>query len=227
MTEKTLYSYSSNYENRSFDERSLNKPISDLTLEDLNWCLRNRLFLQQVIDIMMNKIEENWEKIDQYYPSQICQWYDAAIQEIITIPFSFWDSRIECFEKICQYIDTSKKRPLKVESKIVKMFLNHKPKLKCWTNDDSKNFLENISYALNLDLAGNLIEAIKHISEIKYALMYGQSVYVEPLYKSISKVEELYEFIRDEFSDIGEDIIEEHLILGLEQEKLITVTNSK
>lgn len=227
MTELTLYSYSSNYENRSFDERSLNKPIDELTLEDINWCLRNRLYLHQVLDLFTDKIETNWEKIDQYYPSRICQWYDEAIREVLTIPYAIWDSRTDNFDKICNYVKASNKRPLKIESKIVELFLNHKPKPKIWTNQDSKNFLDNISYATSLDLAGNLIEAFKQIRELKYALMYGQSVFIEPIFKTIFKEQELYDFIREEYIELGEDIIEDHLILGLQQEKLITVANTK
>ncbi len=227
MTELTLYNYSSNYENKSFDERNLNKKISDLSLEDLNWCLRNRQFLHQVIDLVIEKVEENWEMLDKYYPTQICQWFDEAIQEIITIPFLFWESRIKCFEKICYFITALNKRPLKIEPKLIEMFLNHKPKFKSWTNEDSKKFLENIFCSKNLDIAGNLIEAIIQIREVKYAILSHQRVYIEPLYKSISTIKELYEFIREEYDEIGEDFIEDFIIQnGLEREKLISLTKT-
>ncbi len=218
--ELTLYDYSINWNQKDFDKKNINKPISELSLEDYNWCLRNRYFLNQIIDLTVYQIEKNWDKIDQYYPSRVCQWYDEAIKEIITIPFEFWEYRIDVFKKIQYAIKSLTKRKLEIEDKIVKVFINHNPQPKNWTINDSNKFLEDLGYAEALDLAGNLIEAFNQIKKIKYAIMYGQSVYVEPAYKSISSEEELYEFIRDEYFEL-EELVEEHIIELLKKEKLI------
>lgn len=219
--ENTIYHYSVQYENKSFDERSLNKPISELSLEDINWCLRNRFYLNQILDLVLIKIETNWQDIDQYYPSQICQWYDEAIREIITIPFEFWESRIIFFKKLQGFVRDSNKRTLKIDKSIVEYFLKHEPKSINWKKTDSEKFLDNIGLSIGLDIAGNLIEAINHIKKIKYALMYGQTVYIEPAYKSITNENELYDFIRDEYSEIGEDFIEDQIIDSLKNEKIL------
>ena len=225
--ENTIYHYSVSYENKSFDERNLNKPISELSLEDINWSLRNRYYLHQILDLVLIKIEDNWQDIDQYYPSRICQWYDEAIREIITIPFEFWEGRVILFEKLQGFLRDSNKRPLKVDKSIIDSFLNYKPKEINWTKADSDEFMDNIGYAIGLDIAGNLIEAIDQIKKIKYALMYGQKVYIEPAYKSISSEDELYEFIRDEYSEIGKDLIEDQIIESLKKERTINVANNK
>lgn len=220
----TLFDFSMNWDQINFDSRSLNKPISELSLEDYNWCLRNRLFLNQIIDLTIYQIENNLDKIDKYYPSEVCQWFDEAIIEIITIPFEFWESRISAFQKIQEFIKSYTIRELKIEKQMLNLFLNHTPKPKAWTLKDSKNFIENIAYAEGLDLAGNLIESFNAIKNVKYAIMYDQAVYIEPAYVSISDVNELYKFIREEYSDLG-DIIEDHIIAPLIKEEIITVAN--
>lgn len=225
--ENTIHHYSMNWSNKSFDERNLQKPISELSLEDINWCLRNRYYLNQILDITINKIEANWDIIDQYYPSQICQWYDEAIKEIITIPFNFWESRIESFMKIREYVKASTNRPIELEKSFIELFLKHDPKPKNWTIDDSTEFLDNLGYAQGLDLAGNFIEAFNQIKMLKYALMYGQTVYIEPAYKSISNENELYDFIVEEYSEIGEDLIRDQIIEPLKKERKINVANMR
>lgn len=42
----------------------------------------------------MQKIESYWDKIDVYYPNALCQWYDDAVKEIVTIPLIFRQNNI-------------------------------------------------------------------------------------------------------------------------------------
>ena len=62
-----LFDFSIDWTQINFDNIDLNKPISNLTLTDLIWCLRKRKFTEQVIVIVLDKIRENWTYIDQYY----------------------------------------------------------------------------------------------------------------------------------------------------------------
>ena len=217
---KTLYDFSMNYwSQKEFDVRYVNKPIAELSLEDYNWCLRNRCFLNQIIDLTIYKIEKNWNKIDQYLSSQISQWYEDAIKEIITISFEFWDCRLDAFQKIKEFINLSTKRKFAIETKFIELFVNHSPKPKNWTIDDSNQFSNNLGYA-QMDVVGNLIEAYNQIKKIKYAIMYGQSVYVESADISISNEEELYKIIRDEYSRYNR-LVEENIIEPLKKEKIL------
>jgi hypothetical protein len=50
--------------------------------------------------------------------------------------------------------------------------------------------------------------------------MYGQSVFIVQEYKSISSKEELYTFLRNEYTGF-EEFIEENIIGELKKEKLI------
>jgi len=111
----TLYHFSIDYNQSDFDAKNINKSIADLSLEDINCCLRKRRFLDQIIDITIHKIENNWEKIDAYYPTTLCHWYEDAMKEIVTIPFDFWRSRIAIFHKIQKIIVSSTKRKIEVE----------------------------------------------------------------------------------------------------------------
>ncbi|MEN2400840.1 hypothetical protein GKZ90_0013725 [Flavobacterium sp. MC2016-06] len=219
----TLYNFSVDYYQINFDNKDINKPIVDLSLEDINWCLRKRLFLDQIIDITIQKIENDWEKIDIFYPTTLCQWYDDAIKEIVTIPFDFWRSRIAAFHKIQKFIVSSTKRKIEIEQTIIDHFINHKPTPICWTKKDSDDFNSNLDYALGMDIAGNLIEAYNQIKRVKYALMHGQSVFIEQEYKSISTDEELYTFLRDLYSESEEILlfVEENIIDELKTEKRI------
>lgn len=217
---KRLYDFSENFSQKEFDVRNINKSISDLSLEDYNWCIRNRYFLNQIIDLTIYEIEKNWDKIDKYYSSKLSQWYEDAIKEIITIPFEFWDYRIDAFKKIKNFIQSSTKREFAIETSIIELFVSHIPKPKNWTIDDSKQFLNNLSYAQGMDLIGHLMEAFNQVKQIKYAIMYGQSVYIETTNQSLSNEKELYKFIRDEYSEFGE-LVEKNILEPLKKEKII------
>ncbi|TPG38196.1 hypothetical protein [Flavobacterium pectinovorum] len=216
----TLYDFSVDWNQSDFDTKNIHKPIADLSLEDINWCLRKRRFPDQIIDITIQKIETDWEKIDVFYPTTLCHWYEDAMKEIVTIPFDFWRSRIATFHKIQKFIVSSTKRKIEVEQTIIDLFINHKPTAISWTKKDSDDFGLDLTYAQERDLGGNLIQAYNQIKRVKYALMHGQSVFIEQEYKSISTDEELYIFLRDEYSG-SEEFIEDNIIDGLKKEKRI------
>lgn len=216
----TLYDFSLDYSQSDFDAKNINKAIADLSLEDSNWCLRKRRFLDQIIDITIHKIENDWEKIDAFYPTTLCQWYEDAMKEIVTIPFDFWRSRIATFHKIQKIILSSTKRKIEIEQTIIDLFIHHKPTAISWTKKDSNAFDSDLTYAQERDLGGHLIQAYNQIKRVKYALMHGQAVFIEQEYKSISSDEELYSFLRDEYSGF-EEFIEDNIIDELKKEKRI------
>ncbi len=194
-----------------YDRLDIYKPIGTLTLTDLSWCLRRRDYLEPVVAIVLDKIEENADAINRYFTISICEWYDEVIKEIITIPFDFWDNKHALF---CRYRDTIikfDKRELPIEEAVVQLFLNYKPKPIYWTIKDSEEF----DYYICFELLGNFLHAERMIIKLKYALLNGQSVFIENEFKHITTVAQLVDFIKEEYGSI-DDYFEDYMTLLLE-----------
>lgn len=197
----TLQDFCNSNSDVKFDRLNINKPIGALTLADLNWCLRKRQFLDPVVAIVLDKIEENQLEINQYFTTEICEWYDEAIKEIITIPFTFWDNKHVIFYKYCALITEFSKRQLPLEKTQIELFLTYKPSSVCWTKANGENFVD----YFNHELLGNFLEAQQIITDLKYALLNGQGIFIESEFTEINTVEQLLSFVREEYGDLDEN----------------------
>ncbi|MEY5049103.1 MAG: hypothetical protein RLZZ175_2462 [Bacteroidota bacterium] len=219
-----LNHFSYSWESIGFDSINISHPVSELTLNEIYWCLRKRIYLNPIIEICIDKISENWGQIDIYYPTEICQWYDEVIKEIITLPFSFWDNQLNNFALIQDFIKKSNKRQLKIEPQFIDIFLKYTPNALYWSNDDSTQLSQNIMYASCMEIPGNLIEAANQLVKVKYAFLNNQSVFIESESKFINNLDDFLEFIF-EFHD-EKDFIQEHILyMVLGEERIKTSSN--
>lgn len=217
-----LRAFSKSWIQIQFDYVDTQKPISELTFNDLLWCLRKRIFTEQVIDLVLDKINDNWSKIDQYYTAEICEWYEEAIRLIITFPFSFWDTKHRTHAAFCTYLATSQKRNLQIEQSIIDLFSAYKPQEVCWTKADADSFIWNLGIGQGMGIAGNIIEAQEKIKKLKIAILHQQSAFVESNWNTLYTEEDLLNFITDEYGEYGELL--EDIKSSIVYEKKIKIT---
>lgn len=199
-----LRNFSSDWTQVHFDCVNLQKPISALTLSDLIWCLRKRIFTEPIVDLVLDKIRDNWTKIDQHYTTEICEWYEESIRLIITFPFSFWDTKHQTHNELCTYVCKSEKRNLEIEKSMIVQFLSYTPQIVCWSKADDDSFKWNLGIGQGMDLAGNIIEAQQLIKKLKIAILHQQSVFIESSRSALSTEEEILNFIAHEYAEYGE-----------------------
>jgi hypothetical protein len=216
-----LHDFSTSYEQIKYDKLNIRKPISELSLTDFHWYLRKRIHLELIVELVLDLIEERWAEIDIYYPTEICQWYDEIIKEIITIQFEFWDTKHLIFLKFCGYIGKSTKRPLLIEESIKQLFLDYKPKEICWTKEDDRNFESELSQGLGMDILGNVIKAGEMLMRLKHAILNNQEVFIEGENNIISTEEQLLTFVRTKYGSYDDTI--DDIISGIKHERKITI----
>lgn len=198
-----LHAFSRNWTQIQFDSINLQKPISDLTLPDLLWCLRKRIYPEQIIDLVLDKINDNWNKIDQHFTTAICEWYEEAIRLIITFPLSFWDTKHQTHTAFCTYIANSQKRNLQIEQTILDLFLSYEPQIVAWTKANEDFFTLNLGIGEGLGIAGNFIAAEREITKLKTAILNQQNVFIESTWCTLCTEETLLNFITHEYSEYG------------------------
>jgi hypothetical protein len=221
---KHLTYFSADYQQANYDSLKISSTISELTFNELHWYLRKRQYIEPVIELVLDKIEDNWTEIDIYYPTEICQWYDEVIKEIITLPYEFWDTKKATFLKFCNFIKHSTKRTLPIEKALIELFLNYIPNNIYWTNEDDKQFENELSVGLGLDIAGNIIEAEKMLIRLKYSILNNQEIFIESEYNSIATEEQLIKFIKNKYNDYR---IIDDIIVSIQRETKINFIKNK
>jgi hypothetical protein len=186
-----------NYELQGYDLLNRNKPIGTLTLADLSWCLRRRQFLEPVIEIIIDKIEDNQGVIVQG-GNEISVWYHEVIKELITIPFHFWDNKHVVLSRYRESVARLFKWKPMVEEASMKLFLAYTPKTLYWTEEDGDDFVMDFYY----DTLGNLLNAIQVITGLKCALLNGQGIFIVGEFKLVTTVQQLEDFIWEEYGHL-------------------------
>lgn len=189
--------YKVNCELNGYDLLNIDKPIGALTLTDLCWCLRRRQFLEPIVEIIIDKIEDNQAKIAQG-GNETCEWYHEVIREIITVPFCFWDDKHVLLLRYRESIAKLFKWKAMFEDTAMRLFLTYTPKSIYWTKEDSDDFEMDFYY----DLLGNLLDAFQTIRNLKYALLNGQGIFVVSEFKLITTVQQLEDFIWEEYDHL-------------------------
>lgn len=216
-----LLDFSRQWQSPQFDTVNLFKTLNELTPADLNWCLRKRQYLHQVIDIVLDRIRENWSLIDQYYPTEICEWYDDAMKEIISLPFTFWNCRHQTFEELRSYLRQSVKREIPIEKRYQELFLTYQPVEVTWSLADSEDCISSLDYGLGMEVLGNILYAEEMLKYLKYALLHSQPVHIESTGIIIRTEDELYAFIRQEYADYNSYM--DDLVKNIGYEKRVNI----
>lgn len=159
------------FNNNSYSQ----KKIKDLNLYDLHWLIQRRIHLDVTINIVILKIQGNYQKINAYYDHMEAQWYDLIMREIIILPVILWGYHHKSFGRLREILQYNTLRKIDLDKDIIERFIRHQPKEATWTKQDQEDFDWNISK----DIAGNQVEALHQISKLYVALLNNQKVRIE------------------------------------------------
>lgn len=203
----TLFDYSNDGWRLSIDFEGVNlkKPIVELNRTDILFCLRKRIFLEPIIDHLLLELKANDKEIQQWSNNPTKLWFEEVVANLVSLPLSFWETKTNTFRSFQRLLKSQIKQELqeKVESRHLEDFLSHKPTDFAWSLEKQHEFEQNISY----DILGNVILAFHQISQIKIAILNGQSVYLESDCHSLRSVEELCLWINQNYEDWADEIL--------------------
>lgn len=146
--------------------------IKDLTLDDLEYLVRQNKWIAPLIRICIQRIEDQWDQIQVYYPdSELTEWFENVTKELILLPKRVWDVDFHSFQKICDLLKKNEKREIRLEKSILNDFLNYHPKRLIW-DEKSFDFFESHIYSHH----GEVLKAHKLIQDFTIFLNYGGKV---------------------------------------------------
>jgi len=150
------------------------KKISDLTLGDILWILQRRFHIDILLNIVIIRIKNEYDKINSYRYPQEADWYELIIREIMILPLGLWNYHHTTFEEYKKIINQTNLRKIDIDDELIDRFLNHKPSEANWTLNIQKEFNSNLS----IELLGNYLEAMAAINKLNIAILNNQKVYI-------------------------------------------------
>lgn len=166
-----LHDLTTNHVNSSIKDFSQTK-IKDLKLDEIEYLLRQQLWITPLIRICIQKINDNWDNIQISYPkSNLTEWFENVIKELILLPKNVWDIDKVSFEKLCYILNNNYRREIKLDINIINDFLCYEPKELVW-NDEVFDFFENHINSHH----GEVLKSIKLVQDFIICINNGSQI---------------------------------------------------
>lgn len=200
-----LCDLTTNLLNESVKDLSQTK-IKDLQLDEIAYLVRQQMWIAPLIRICIQKINDNWDEINKYYPnSNLTEWFENIIKELILLPRINWDIDKTSFHKLSHIIKTNSCRAIKLDESIVVDFLNYTPKELVW-NDETYTFFQKHINSHH----GEVLKAIKLIQDFIICLNNGGNIRYNRNNKNrvIENLTEFEHLVLDELSEDKDELMD-------------------